>query len=199
MKYPAIAEQIIQLKNDDLALRDRLIEDGILSNGYHKEMEALHILNAQSLENIIDDIGFPTISKVGKEGNAATWLIIQHAISLPPFMMKCAALLSEAVEQNEASPMHLAYLQDRIAVFQGEVQLYGTQFDWDEEGLMSPEPYDDLDHVNKRRASMGLSSLDEQTVVMRARAVEEKESPPSDYAKRKMEKDEWSRSVGWTK
>lgn len=199
MKYPAKAEQIIQLKNEDLALRQQLIEQGILSDGYNDEMAALHVRNAVQLNTIIEEIGYPTEEKVGPAGSQAAWLIIQHAIGQPSFMKKCALLLAAAVDSGHANSLHLAYLQDRIAVLQGEVQLYGTQFDWDEKGLMSPEPYDNLDQVNERRASIGLNSLEEQTAIMRERVVEEKESPPSDYDKRKKEKDEWRQSVGWIK
>ncbi|MDF2934230.1 MAG: hypothetical protein K0R36_3561, partial [Chryseobacterium sp.] len=35
---------------------------GELGNGYHPEMEKLHKENAQYLKNIIERIGFPTIS-----------------------------------------------------------------------------------------------------------------------------------------
>ncbi|SHJ20544.1 DUF6624 domain-containing protein [Aquimarina spongiae] len=199
MRHKEIAENIIRLKNEDLKLRDKLIKSGKLWNGYNEEMAKLHNKNAKELDDIIDDIGFPTIDKVGKEANEAAWLIIQHSIGQPSFMKKCVKLLKKAVDENQANPINLAYLTDRVAVFEDSPQLYGTQFDWDEYGALSPNPYDDEIKVNQRRKSIGLNTLEEQTQIMRNRAKTENEEPPQDFYKRKREMDEWRKSVGWIK
>lgn len=199
MVYEDIAKRLITLKNADLQLRNELIRDGNLGDGYNKEMETLHNENAVALEEIIDAIGYPTISKVGKEASGAAWLVIQHAISKPDFMRRCAALLKEAVENNEANPINLAYLFDRIALFEERLQLYGTQFDWDENGVLSPRPFDNLIKVNQRRKSIGLITLEEQTQVIRNRAKNEGQKPPVDFEKRKQLMETWKQLVGWIK
>ncbi|MGE5354773.1 MAG: DUF6624 domain-containing protein [Deltaproteobacteria bacterium] len=197
MDYKSIAENIIDLKNKDLALREKLIQSRQLSNGYNKELKELHNRNAKILSDIIDKIGYPTIDKVGKEANKATWLIIQHSIGKPEFMKKCAKLLEKAVSENKADPKSLAYLIDRIAVFEGKEQLYGTQFDWDEYGNLSPNHFDDLTKVNERRKSIGINTLEEQTEIIRKQAKNENQLPPKDLEKRKQEIEEWKKNVGW--
>ncbi|MDR6736237.1 DUF6624 domain-containing protein [Sphingobacterium sp. 2149] len=199
MQYKDIAEKIIDLKNADLALRDKLINEGKLGDGYNEEMKILHNKNAQILDKIMNIIGYPTAEKVGKEASDATWLIIQHSIEQPEFMKRSAELLKTAVKNNKADPRNLAYLTDRIAVFQDQPQRYGTQFDWDENGNLSPHTVDDAIKVNKRRKSIGLNTLEEQTEVIRIQALREKQSPPTDLEKRKREMEEWKKSVGWTK
>ena len=159
MNYNEIAEKIIELKNADLEFREKLIESGKLSEGYNKEMAEIHNKNVKALDEIINKIGYPTLDKVGKEANEATWLIIQHSIGQPNFMKKCVKLLEIAVHQNKANSKNLAYLTDRIAVFENKPQLYGTQFDWDESGELSPNTFDDLKKVNQRRKSIGLNSI----------------------------------------
>ncbi|EON74849.1 hypothetical protein ADIS_4681 [Lunatimonas lonarensis] len=191
------AENIISLKNADLSLRERLIHNKQLYNGYHKEMEALHISNAEKLNEIIESIGFPTVEKVGKEANEAAWLIIQHAISQPEFMKKCLVLMQMEVKQTLHELRQKAYLSDRIAVFEGKPQQYGTQFDWDEDGLLSPSPFDDLEEVNERRWYIGLNSLEEQTAVVRNQARIDNQTPPSDLKARRREIDFWKEKVGW--
>ena len=86
--YKDIAAKIIAMKDEDLRVRDSLIKKGQLEGGYHPEMEKVHNNNAKQLDKIIDEIGYPTINKVGKEASEAVWLIIQHAISQPTFMKK---------------------------------------------------------------------------------------------------------------
>ena len=199
MDYKSIAKKIIDLKNADLVLRDKLVKSGQLSEGYNEEMKELHNRNAKTLNDIIDTIGYPTIDKVGKEANEATWLVIQHSIGQPVFMKKCAELLKSAVNENKADPKYLAYLTDRIAVFEDKPQLYGTQFDWDEYGNLSPNLFDHVTKVNERRKAIGLNTLEEQTEIIRKQVKNENQSPPPDFEKRKKEIEEWKKTVGWIK
>ncbi len=185
------------MEREDSKLRGKLIKNGTISNGYDKEMEALHNRNANKLNDIIDSIGYPTTDKVGKEASDAAWLIIQHSIGQPTFMKKCLQLLEIAVNEYKADPINLAYLADRIAVFENKPQLYGTQFDWDENGELNPNLIDDLRKVNQRRKSIGLCSLNQQIGVIRERAKNEKQSPPKDFIKRKREMEKWKQTVGW--
>ena len=193
MKHKGIAEIIVKLKNADLALRSKLVKSGQLSEGYNEEMAKLHKQNTKILNDIIDQIGYPTIDKVGKEGSEATWLIIQHSIGQPVFMKKCAKLLEEQVPDDQANKKNLAYLTDRIAVFENKPQLYGTQFDWDENGELNPNNFDDLIKVNLRRNSIGLNSLEKQTEIIRKQAKNENQLPPTDFEKRKIEMEKISR------
>ncbi|APD07784.1 hypothetical protein UJ101_02284 [Flavobacteriaceae bacterium UJ101] len=197
MKYKEIARIIIELKNVDLEFRDKLIQNGQLGKGYNKEMEAIHNRNASELCEIIDKIGYPTIDKVGKEASEAAWLIIQHAISQPSFMKKCIKLLAIEVERKQANPINFAYVTDRIAVFEGKPQLYGTQFDWDENGEMSPNEYDDLNKVNERRKLIGLNTLEEQIQIMKERVKNERLTPIKDFEERRKEYNNWRKLVGW--
>lgn len=199
MKLKQIAGKIIELKEEDLALRKKLIQTKELSEGYHKEMAKLHNRNAELLNQIIDSIGYPTVDKVGKEASEAAWLIIQHSIGQPTFMKKCLFLLKEAVEEKKASPINLAYLSDRIAVFEGKPQRYGTQFDWNENGELCPQAFDERSKVNKRRKAVGLNSLEEQIEFMKERAKNENQTPPLDYEKSRMVYDDWRKTVGWIK
>jgi len=199
MNYKSFSEKIVDLKNADLALRDKLAQNGRLSEGYIEEMKDLHNKNAKTLNDIIDTIGYPTIDKVGTEANESTWLIIQHSIGQPEFMKKCAKLLEFAVNENKADPKDLAYLTDRIAVFEDKPQLYGTQFDWDANRTLSPNKIDNINKVNERRKSISLNTLEEQTEIMRKRIKDEKQTPPADFEKRKQEIEEWKKNVGWTK
>ncbi|MBE9463835.1 DUF6624 domain-containing protein [Dyadobacter subterraneus] len=199
MNFNDIADKIIGLKTRDLQLRTKLMEEGKLSDGYDKAMEKLHNSNAEKLDEIINNIGYPTIDKVGKEASEAAWLVIQHAIGQPSFMKKCMILMENAVYENKADPKNLAYLTDRIAVLEGRPQLYGTQFDWDENGKLSPNPLEDYVMVNQRRKSVGLNSLEEQTQIMSTLANRENQSPPQDSQKKKQDFEEWKKRVGWTK
>lgn len=197
MNYKDVAEIIIRLKDEDLALRDQLIQNGELSEGYNPDMAELHNKNAKQLGELIDQIGYPTVEKVGKAASEAAWLIIQHAIGQPQFMKQCLRLLERAVSEHKANPKNLAYLTDRIASLEDQPQIYGTSFDWDHNGILNPTPFDDLQKVNQRRKLIGLNTMEEQIKIMRQQAEQEHQSPPEDMEKRKRDYNAWRRAVGW--
>lgn len=199
MDKDKISNKIIGLKDKDDKLRAELIRKGSLSDGYNQEMEALHNDNAKELHLIMEKIGFPTSEKVGEEASSAAWIIIQHSVGQADFMKKSAELLEKAVKEKKADPLSLAYLTDRIAVLEGRPQLFGTQFDWDENGKMNPNQIDDISKVNQRRQILGLNTLEEQIEIMQERVKNENQKPPKDFKDRKLQYDKWRKSVGWIK
>lgn len=197
MEFKEISNTIIALKNKDLKLRDVLIKQQKFNEGYHKEMENLHLKNAEVLDKIITEIGYPTIAKVGEEASDAAWLIIQHAISKPNFMRKCLQLLEIAVKNKEADAKNFAYLSDRIAFFENKPQKYGTQFNWDNQGKLSPNIIDNLEKVNQRRCELGLNSLEKQIEIMRERAKLENQIAPKDFVQYQKDFEIWKLKTGW--
>lgn len=181
----------------DQQVRTELAETGELFEGYNARMAAVHDSNAQELERIVGQFGWPGVSLVGDDGAEAAWLILQHAIGKPKLQRRCLPLLKQAAELDEIPASQVAYLEDRICVFEGRPQRYGTQFDWDEHGMMSPYPLQDHEQVDEYRKSVGLGPLSEKTKQMRLHAAAEGHKCPGDLEKRRKEKDDWARSVGW--
>lgn len=197
MQHLDIAQHIVAMHQADLRLRAQLVGSVAFREGYHPELEALHQHHADQLANIIRTIGFPTITKVGHAAHEAAWLILQHAISRPALMRQAAQALRAAVNDKDGSPELLAHLEDRIAVLSGQKQRYGTQFDWDAAGQLSPYPVDNWEAVNERRAALGMVSLEAQTQRIRARAAQEGQQPPQDHEAKQAQYQLWRKKVGW--
>lgn len=180
------------LQQDD-EVRQQLAADGSLFEGYHLRMEAVHRKNAAALRTIIEEHGWPGFDLVDQDGEEAAWRIVQHSIGEPDFMRSTLLLLKTAVKNQQAPLWQIAYLEDRIRMFEGKLQLYGTSLDWDEQGLMSPFPaIENPDQLNERRAEMGLPPF-------QPAPTPSDEKPPSDLHARRVEMDEWARSAGWRK
>lgn len=175
----------------DLALRTSLAADGSLYQGYHPRMRAVHEAHADRLAAIIDEQGWPGADLCGADGAAAAWLVVQHAISRPALMRRVRDL---ARDTALLLPAQWAMLDDSIAVFEGRGQLYGTQFDWDADGVVNPLPLTDAESVDARRAAVGLPPLAETLARHRAEAGD----PPTDPAARRAEAAAFARAVGWT-
>ena len=57
---------------------------------------------------------------------------------------------------GEIDPRNLARLEDRIRMYEGLPQRYGTQFDWDDDGKLSPVLHDPVAEVDRRRRELGM-------------------------------------------
>lgn len=194
----AILHQLIALYHNDEKTRARLAKEGVLFHGYVAEMEEVHRDNAKQLEAIIDEFGWPGISLVGEDGSWLAWMIAQHAISLPVFQRRCLDLLSVAVERGDAPAVHAAYLIDRIRFNERRPQVYGTIFDWDEYGQLTPWTIENEAGVDERRKGVGLSPLVDAVEEARNQAAAEGNVPPTDHNARQWEIEQWARKTGWT-
>ena len=114
----------------------------------------------QRLEAIIDEHGWPTQDLVGRDGGDAAWVIAQHADLYPEFQERALGLLRQAVADGQASPGNLAYLEDRVAVANGQPQTYGTQVGCTDSGPKPSTPIADRATVDQRRKAAGLDPLD---------------------------------------
>jgi hypothetical protein len=193
----SLRAELLAMAEEDLRVRAELASDGSLFEGYHPRMRAVHDRNAARLAQILDERGWPRPSLVGERAAEAAWLVLQHAIGHPALQRRGLRLLQEAASVGEAPRAQVAMLEDRVRTCEGRPQLYGTQLDWDEHGLMSPLPIEDEPNVDARRREAGLGPLAEHVRRKRDELAREGARPPADAEARKRERDAWARSVGW--
>lgn len=112
------------------------------------------------VSNILDTRGWLGPDIVGKDGNAALFLVIQHADLA--IQEKYLPMMRDAVYKGNAKASSLALLEDRVALDQGKRQIYGSQIARDPvSGAYYVSPLEDPDHVDQRRAEVGLKPLAE--------------------------------------
>lgn len=192
-----LKSRLLAMTEHDLRIRAELVATGELFGGYNARMAEVHEQNAESLDRIVEEFGWPGVSLVGSEGAEAAWLVLQHAIGTPQLQRKCLPILKMAAEIGEVPAVQVACLEDRICVFEGRPQRYGTQFDWDGNGVLSPHPLQDPERVDQYRKSVGLGTLSERTREMRLRAEAEGHEQPADFREYLKGREAWARSVGW--
>lgn len=133
----------------------RARQDSFKNKCFDRRIDQRH---TRAMKEIITRHGWPGEKLVGVMGAQAAWLLVQHADHDRAFQKQCLQLLEKAVKDNEARPQHLAYLTDRVCVGEGRSQIYGTQLTY---------PIADREHVDERRAAVGLSSLGEYLEISR--------------------------------
>ena len=190
-RYGRLARELCDLAELDGRVRAEFAADGSLFDGYHPRMEAVHLQNAARLASILEDVGWPSEPLVGSKAAEAAWLIAQHAIGEPGFQRRSLSLLVEAAARGDVPAWQPARLEDRIRVFEGRPQVYGTQLEGDDEGWLRPYPIEDPAGVDERRRQVGLGPLSEQLgQAERVMSAEERSAYEREY-------ETWLRRVGW--
>lgn len=185
------------MAGEDLAVRERLAGTGELFDGYNAEMRAVHRRNGDRLAVIIDEVGcWPGNRLVGKTGSWAAFIIAQHDIANPTFMRHCRDLYASAVDEADADPTGLACLEDRIRMFEGRLQRYGTHWGWNEDGRFGPWPPVEEPHsIDERRSKLGLPPLAE--ALQAAQAGRPEHRPVDKVRNDHIRAEEFAKQTGW--
>lgn len=162
MIRPDLADELSRRAELDQNARSSVLQTGELGGLVEVDAD-----NTAWLKGIVAKHGWPGIRVVGERGTEDAWLLVQHADRAPEFQHEALELLRVAVEAGDAPPRHLAYLTDRVLAAAGEPQLYGTQYTGERENLR-PQPVHEPEHLDERRAAMGLESAAAYDERMRA-------------------------------
>ena len=120
------------------------------------EMQRIDSINQTEICDILDTRGF-----VGKEtvGDACSvyWLVIQH--SPVELQKKYFPMFVEAMHRGEMAKSQVAMMDDRIAMFEGRPQKYGSQIVENEKGQRVIYNLLDPAKVDQWRSEMDLNPL----------------------------------------
>lgn len=160
MELKTIISEINRMANLDQKVRNQFYSQ--TKNGQHEYEQIvtpIDIKHTKRLKEIIIEIGYPTISKVGAKASFDTWLIIQHSPDIS-FMEYCLDLMRKV--SGDINPQNIAYLEDRINMFHKKPQQYGTQLRENvETGKLELYEILDIHTIDNDRKSVGLNTLEE--------------------------------------
>ena len=148
-QYQDIALQIESIHKTDQELR--------LQGHFDTTLDAE---NSAKIKAIYEQIGFPTISKVGTSASHHFFTILQHS---PDIEFKKAVLRDMyELSVEEVNKKDVGYLDDRIRLAEGQKQRYGTQLAFNEEKqTYEVVDLEDPESVNTRRAELGMDTVEE--------------------------------------
>ena len=158
----------IQAELEAMYDRDQQLIAQIEKNTLNPAMTpgTIHLIDqahGRRLKEIVDHIGWPTRELVGLKGTQAAYMVIQHGGDDIAFQNRCLELMVDLVAQGELPASYVALLTDRIRVFQGEPQVFGTQMEMalNDVGVLVPTPtvpIEDPENLDHRRKLMGMPS-----------------------------------------
>lgn len=150
--------QLQEIAQSDQSVRYKFLEayraeekNQALIDSLAHEMQRIDSINQDAICGILDTQGFVGSDKVGN-ACAVFWLVIQHApVKL---QKKYFPLFEQASRRGDISLENIAMMDDRIAMFEGRPQRYGSQ-------IVDGKLYQLLDptKVDQWRHEMGLQPL----------------------------------------
>lgn len=122
-------------------------------------------INLIKVESIISTFGYPGKKMVGDKLNTAAWFVIQH--SKPPVIKMHFPLIEKAGKKGDLERIYVAMMQDRMLMYDGKEQIYGTQIAGrlfvdpetkQEEWKTFVWPIKSWENVNELRKSVGFKN-----------------------------------------
>lgn len=164
----ALRQELLEMMRADQQMRRELMAKADLDEAAVERLGQFDRKHTARLKAMIAQLGWPTERLAGRDGAHAAWLLVQHADRHVEFQARCLPLLEAAASSGQASPVDAAYLFDRVRVNRKQPQRYGTQFRQAEDGRYEPQPIEDAEHVDERRAAIGLKPLAEYAKSLRS-------------------------------
>jgi hypothetical protein len=148
------------------------------SIAFSMKVMAIDSVNQTRVIPILEQHGWLPKSKIGEKAASAIFYVVQHSntATIEKYLPQMEAL----AKQGEASATDAAKMRDRLLMFQGKKQIYGTQA----AGWVRPEgghviwPIEDVEHVNDRRKEVGFTTTVDEYAKQLGAAYDPKEELP---------------------
>lgn len=139
----------------EMARIDQDARSGDWSQPMLRKMLEVDAANLPQIKRIVaEHDGLPPVDRVGGDGLAAAWLLVQHADRDPAFQAEVLAKIEPLVDSGQVTTKEVMLLTDRVLVGQGKPQRYGSQL-LAENGKWVPKPLEAPEGVDERRAALG--------------------------------------------
>ena len=103
--------------------------------------------------------GWFTISEYGEDADLAAFLIVQHSDLDRDFQRRILSLLEALLEQRDTGPSSWAMLHDRLSVFDGLPQRFGSQGRCVGKNDWQPWEIEDQERLEERRIAHDLMPM----------------------------------------
>lgn len=159
LDYAAFANSLDSIMEVDQGIRilfsEAMKSGNEVPDSLFEKMDIIDASNQAWVKSRLEEYGWPEKSKIGENAALALFLVIQHAElnDIETYYPQ----LQQLADMGEAHPAHAAMMLDRMLMYQGKKQVYGTQAS----GLLRADgsfviwPIENPESVNERRIKAG--------------------------------------------
>ena len=175
VKLPAVAKQIDLMIEHDQSVAKRHIDfmnqnvksDSPEMKNLMDEWKSVGDADKIQLKTLFKENGFLGYSEVGEQSSHNFLQMVQRFDDDATFQQEVLVEMKKNIDKINANPIEFAYLTDRVNLNQGKPQVYGTQLKINEKGTSyEPKTVIDPPNLNKRRAEVGLGTIEEAVLIM---------------------------------
>ncbi len=156
IKYEAQLNKALIDTLEAMVKKDQLVRTN--PEKINQTMEAVDQKNYTDLRHLINQSGYPGISRVG-EATGEKFPILFHHFHPADNEAAFYVILNEAVLKGELSPARYAAIRDYDCIKKGEKTIYGT-YHVEVDGKKMMQPVKDFEKINERRLAIGLDSIE---------------------------------------
>jgi len=147
MKKEGVCKKILEMSKRDQEVRKNM--------GSMKDIDEE---NRREFKKIFKEVGYIS-SEYGKDVQLGAFLIVQHMPKEDiPFMKEYLSLMKN--DLKNIKPLYYALLTDRVRMYEGKRQMYGTQFVLVDD-IYKLHPITNIKNVDIRRKEIGLEPLED--------------------------------------
>jgi hypothetical protein len=188
----SLEKALIELESRAQSVRSELVAAGEINESFHPRLEEINRSNTSRLRQIIAVFGWPGINLVGDKGARAAWRVALYSYAEPEFMRQCRDLIDRASHNGDAPRWQFAMIDDRIRVYEGKPQRYGTQLRHGPNGV-EPHPLENEARINSMRHQAGLPLMAQTLALARSQPA----PTPQIIAAREAAELQFRRHAGW--
>jgi hypothetical protein len=175
VKLPAVAKQIDLMIEHDQSVAKRHIDlmnqnvksDSPEMKSLMDEWKSVADADKIQLKTLFNENGFLGYKEVGEQSSHNFLQMVQRMDADSTFQQEVLVEMKKHIAKINASPIEFAYLTDRVNLNQAKPQVYGTQLKINEKGTSyEPKTVVDPANLNKRRAEIGLGTIEEAVSIM---------------------------------
>jgi hypothetical protein len=180
--YDSLRTVLEKMVDKDQNIRRILVDsvgiDSPNAGPYIQQMRNIDADNKKSIELILNKYGWIEQSKIGTKAAEAFFYIVQHSDTT--LMAKWFPEFKRLADIGEADKVHCAMMEDRLLMWRGKKQIYGTQAStFREDKKIAIWPIEDPANVNERRRKIGFALTVEENAARLEAIYNENEQLPS--------------------
>ena len=180
--YHAIRQELHRIYQRDQQIRTSIMAMGMDSPTAAPLFQQMHVtdsVNQGYVRQLLTTTGWPARSQVGDTAARTVYLVVQHAGRAT--IAQHLPALRRLVRQGEAQATDAATMEDRLRMFSGKKQRYGTQAaNWvRKDGTQVVWPVQHPARVNRDRQRVGFPTTVEQNAAELGAQYDPEERLPS--------------------
>jgi hypothetical protein len=158
--YDSLRTVLEKMVDRDQSIRRVLVDsigiDSPNAGPFINEMMNIDADNQKSIRLILNRYGWIEQSKIGTKAAEAFFYSIQHSDTT--LMIKWFPEFKRLADIGEADKVECAMMEDRLLMWKGEKQIYGTQATvFRDDKKVAIWPIEDSKNVNERRKKIGFA------------------------------------------